>query len=235
MTSRTIIQLYLIIVLVVSGCQKSDVVKLPKNKLDTRTPAFEPAKTDDANELFDGKTLTNWKPTNFGGEGEVAVVDGIIQLETGHPMTGVTWDGDDLPKTDYEISIDAKRIQGGDFFCGLTFPVAESHCSLIVGGWGGTLIGLSSIDDFDASENRTTQFHDFEDDRWYKFRIRVKTDSITVWMDDKEVIHHPLEGHTVSIRNETLPCRPLGVCSFETEAGLRNITLRKLSAQPTDK
>lgn len=230
MKSRTIIQFSFVAVLVILGCRNSEVVTTEDKIQQPQTTLGAPANEVD---LFDGQTLANWKATNFGGEGDVSVVDGTIQLDTGHPMTGITWGGDELPKTDYEISIEAKRVEGGDFFCGLTFPVAQSHCTLIVGGWGGTLVGLSSIDGSDASDNQTTQFHDFDDDRWYRFRIHVKPDSITVWMDDKEIIQQPLEGHAVSIRNETLPCRPLGICSFETLAGLRNIKLRTYSSQPT--
>ena len=39
----------------------------------------------------DGKTLAGWKSTEFGGEGEVSVVDGAIVLEMGNNMTGITW------------------------------------------------------------------------------------------------------------------------------------------------
>lgn len=110
--------------------------------------------------LFDGKTLDGWKITNFGGEGEVTVEDGSIILEYGSSLTGITYDGT-FPKTNYEITLEARRLDGTDFFCGMTFPVAESHCSLILGGWGGAVVGLSSIDGHDASENETTQYKKF--------------------------------------------------------------------------
>src|SRR4051794_39749719 len=75
--------------------------------------------------LFDGKSLKNWKSTNFGGEGEVSVEDGAIVMERGSNMTGVTYDGKDFPKTNYELTLEAKRTQGLDFFCTTTFPVGE--------------------------------------------------------------------------------------------------------------
>ena len=34
---------------------------------------------------FDGKTLTNWQPTKFTGEGAVKVEDGQVILEAGRP------------------------------------------------------------------------------------------------------------------------------------------------------
>src|SRR6187200_30904 len=41
--------------------------------------------------LFDGKSLGAWKPVSFGGEGDVAVVNGAIRLERGNDLTGVVW------------------------------------------------------------------------------------------------------------------------------------------------
>src|SRR4051812_34950424 len=73
--------------------------------------------------LFDGKALGKWSSANFGGEGEVKVENGAIMLPAGVTLTGVTYTGDDYPKMNYEISLEAQKVDGGDFFCGLTFPV----------------------------------------------------------------------------------------------------------------
>ena len=51
---------------------------------------------------------------------------------------------------DYEVTLEGKRVAGDDFFCTTTFPVGESFCSFVVGGWHGTVVGLSSIDGMDA-------------------------------------------------------------------------------------
>ena len=106
-----------------------------------------PAMADEGwQSLFDGKSLGQWKSTEFGGEGKVTVANGQINLEAGVMLTGITWTGSSFPKTNFEVSLEAKKVDGTDFFCGLTFPVAESHCSLILGGWGGGIVGLSSLD-----------------------------------------------------------------------------------------
>ena len=76
--------------------------------------------------LFDGKTLAGWKVTDFAGHGEVTVKDGTLVLEMGQ-MTGITWTND-LPRMNYELSLEAMRVEGSDFFCGLTFPVAKDPC-----------------------------------------------------------------------------------------------------------
>ncbi len=100
------------------------------------------------------------------------VADGRILMHAGNPLTGITWTGK-YPKMNYEISLDAMRVDGSDFFCGLTFPVGDDPCTFIVGGWGGGVIGLSSIDGSDASENETTRYQEFESGQWHKVRVRV--------------------------------------------------------------
>ncbi|MGH9311501.1 MAG: 3-keto-disaccharide hydrolase [Vicinamibacterales bacterium] len=178
--------------------------------------------------LFDGKTLTNWKPTKFYGEGPVKVENGQIILEPGNDLTGITWTGASLPTTSYELALQAMRIQGSDFFAGVTFPVADSFCSLILGGWGGTVIGLSSINGMDASENATSQSREFESNRWYTVRIRVTPDRIAAWLDDRQIVDVETKGNEFTTRIEVDPSRPLGIASFRTRAALRDIKLRRL-------
>ena len=114
--------------------------------------------------LFDGKSLGQWAITDFGGQGEVYVKDGAIYMEMGNDMTGINWKGP-LIRMNYEITLEAMRVEGPDFFCGLTFPVGDKPCSLILGGWGGQVCGLSSLDYFDASQNETTKFIKFNKGR----------------------------------------------------------------------
>lgn len=187
-------------------------------------PSEEPL----GNPLFDGETLKNWKPTDFGREGKVSVKDGVLIIGKGEPMTGVTWDGGDLPKVDYELRLEAKRIAGDDFFCGLTFPVGKNCCSLILGGWGGSLTGLSSINYMDASENETSDFYDFELDKWYKVRIRVTQTKIEAMLDDITLADVEYTDKKIGIRFEMEPCKPLGVATYRTAGGVRNFRLFKL-------
>jgi 3-keto-disaccharide hydrolase len=193
--------------------------------------AADPPKDDKAISLFDGKTLAGWTATDFGGHGDVHVGDGRILLERGEPMTGVTLDAEvfaKLPRIDYEITLEAMRVDGHDFFCGLTFPVNEDPCSMIVGGWGGSLVGLSSLNGFDASENETTSFQAFETNKWYRIRLRVSKDAIDGWIDDDKLFHVALDEVTLSIRVEVEPSRPLGIACYNTTAALRNIVVRPL-------
>lgn len=184
--------------------------------------------------LFDGKTLNGWKAADFREKGRITVANGELHISPGEPAAGIVRDGEPPARMDYEIELEAMRTEGGDFFCGLTFPVNKDPCTLICGGWGGSLVGLSSIDDLDASENQTATVRNFKEKTWYKIRIRVTQTHITAWIDDKQVIEQELAEHKISIRMEVRPCVPLGISTWNTGAAIRNIRLRKLngSCQP---
>lgn len=193
-----------------------------------QAPAGKSGDTAAPEPLFDGKTLANWKATKFMGEGAVKVENGQITLEAGRDLTGITWSGPKLPTTNYEISLQAMRVEGRDFFAGVTFPVADSFCSLILGGWGGTVVGLSSINGMDASENSTSQSIEFENGRWYNVRIRVTPAKIEAWLDDRQIINQDLKGNKVETRLEVDMSQPLGVASWRTKSALREFRLRRL-------
>lgn len=178
--------------------------------------------------LFDGKTLGNWKSTQFGGEGEVTVEEGKIVLDRGDDMTGVTWRGDVPARVNYEIELEAQRVAGNDFFCGLTFPVGDDPCSLICGGWGGGVTGLSSLDGEDAAHNETSQWINYDKDRWYRIRLRVTESSIQAWLDDKQIVEVSTVGRKIGIRSEVDPSKPLGISTWRTTGAIRNIRMRKL-------
>lgn len=177
--------------------------------------------------LFDGKSLVGWKVTPFGGTGEVTVKNGAIDLEMGY-MTGVTWTNA-FPTQSYEVTLEAQRTNGSDFFCGLTFPVKLSHVTLIVGGWGGALVGISSINGQDASENETTKFQRFDKNRWYKIRVRVALPKIEAWIDQENFVDLDTSGKTLALRpGDTELCKPFGIATWSTGAAIRNIELKLL-------
>jgi hypothetical protein len=178
--------------------------------------------------LFDGKTLGQWRSTDFGGQGEVAVKDGAIHMAMGSYMTGINWTGP-VVRMNYEITLEAMRVDGTDFFCGLTFPVGDKPCSLILGGWGGSVCGLSSLDSFDASENETTRIVSFETGKWYRVRLRVVPDRIQAWLDDEPLVDVDTTGRNIDIRLEVEPSRPLGIATWNTAGAVRNIRLKKLA------
>lgn len=176
--------------------------------------------------LFDGETFENWEITNFGPQGHVYVSGGEIFLNMGDGCTGINWT-QDFPKANYEIELEAKRTVGHDFFCGLTFPVNDTYCSLIVGGWGGVVVGLSTIDGKDGGENETTKMRSFNTDEWYKVRLKVTPTKIEAWINADKEVDFTHEGRTLNIRPEVGLSRPLGISTWKTSAALRNIYLRE--------
>ena len=181
--------------------------------------------------LFDGKTLGNWKITDFGGQGKVYVKDGSIYLEQGNDMTGITWAGP-LVRMNYEITLEAMRVSGSDFFCGFTFPVNDKYCSLILGGWGGSLCGLSNIDYYDAANNETTRFVSFENNKWYHVRLRVTPNRIQAWLQEEgeeALVDMDITGRKIDTRAEVDLCQPMGVATWQTAGAVRNIKLRKIT------
>lgn len=179
--------------------------------------------------LFDGKTLDGWKITDFGTGGEVKVEDGHIVLGMGEPLTGITLAGEPPARTNYEISLEAMKLVGDDFFCALTVPVGKECGTLVLGGWGGALVGFSSIDDLDASENSTTQFKKFDRNKWYRIRMRVTPEKLEAWIDDEQWLNADIEGKKVSMRpGEIEASQPLGIATFQTASAIRNIVVRKL-------
>jgi hypothetical protein len=178
--------------------------------------------------MFDGKTLQGWRETAYTERGKVSVEKGTIVLGRGAPLTGVNWTGA-FPRTNYELRFEGSRLQGNDFFAALTFPAGNSFCTWVTGGWGGDIVGLSSIDGWDASDNETRTYFNFQEGRWYALRLRVTDDRIMAWIDDKPVVDVNVEGRSLSLYyGETKLSAPLGFASYRTTGGLRKIEYRLL-------
>lgn len=183
---------------------------------------IEGIEKSDSSYLFNGKSLDGWEITNFGPQGPVYVSGGEIILGMGDGCTGITWKNS-FPEINYEVTLEAKKVDGNDFFCGMTFPVGKNPCTLIIGGWGGTTVGLSSINGLDASENETTTLQKFDKDRWYSICLIVKTDTVKALIDNVVVVNFAPGDKKLSVRPEVELSRPFGIASWNTTAALRNI------------
>ena len=121
------------------------------------------------------------------------------------------------------------RTQGNDFFASLTFPVGNSFATWVTGGWGGDIVGISSIDGWDASDNETRSYFNFENGRWYALRLEVTDDTIKAWIDDQPVVNVNISGRKISLRHgEIKLSAPLGFASYNTAGRLRKIDYRAL-------
>jgi hypothetical protein len=177
-----------------------------------------------------GQTQGRWQLADqeeFAEHGKVFIHEGILTLERGYPATGVRLTGP-FPKRNYEIQLDARRTDGGDFFCGLTFPVGAESLTLILGGWGGWAVGLSCIDGEYAIDNETCTVVQFQQDRWYSVRLRVTDTQVKVWIDDRPVITLDTKGKQLLISDRLEPCLPLGLATWHTTGEVRKIRYRVL-------
>jgi hypothetical protein len=181
--------------------------------------------------LFDGKTLDGWKNTDFSHAGDARVEDGAIVLEKGRAMSGITATRRDMPTVDYELTYEARRLAGSDFFAAATFPVGKSYITLVNGGWGGSVTGLSSLNGADASENETGTYFKYENKKWYKFRVRVTAKTIRASVDNKEVVSVDYRDRQVGTRIETRANQPLGFATWESSGALRSIEMRRLTPE----
>ncbi|MDR1483584.1 MAG: DUF1080 domain-containing protein [Planctomycetaceae bacterium] len=207
--------------------------------------------------LFNGKNLDGWKilpepekinvtknnvtknkntKTPPKKKPNVHVENGLIVIDSVAGMDGIKYMRE-FPKCDYEICYEARRTEGSDFFAAITFPVGKDFCTFVNGGWGGTTIGLSCIDGSDASSNESFNTYTFNDNEWYKFRIRVTKNKIEVWITGKDgekkseeirVVDFEYKDRKISLRDETESYKPLGFAAWYSIGNLRNIMLRKL-------
>jgi len=181
--------------------------------------------------LFDGKSLARWRESDFFGAGKVTIEKGVITIGSG-VLTGINWATSSLPfpTSNYEVHIEAARLSGTDFFAGITFPVGDSFCTWINGGWGGEVVGLSSIDGADASMNETTFTRKFELGRWYSLRLRVTDATISAWIDDELVIEVTIGKKWIALREGDIDKSiPFGIATYSTVAALRKIEWRPLA------
>jgi len=177
--------------------------------------------------LFNGKDLDGWKVTNFGGEGDVLVENGDIVITQGADLSGIHTEKK-LPKSNYEVQFEAQREAGGDFFAGLTFPIRDSFCSLIIGGWGGGVCGISSLDGMDASENDTTSYQQFDKGRWYRVRLVVRDNHISAWIDDNQIVDVDTTDRRIGVRFEVERSKPFGFATYATTGRIRKARIRSL-------
>ncbi len=180
--------------------------------------------------LFDGRTLAGIDQQTFGGDGAVHVRDGRLVLEPGNPLTGLTFAAA-LPPCDYEVELIGARELGSDFFCALTFPVAHGCLSLVLGGWGGAVCGLSCLDGDDAARNATRRLHHFAPGREVRIALQVSAAAIVVDLDGAELLRVDPRPHACAVRAELELCQPFGLASYATRAAFAQLRWRPLPAR----
>lgn len=187
--------------------------------------------------LFDGKSLDDWEMVDIGASGYVELDEdlGEMLIRQGDSLSGALYKkAKELPIERYEIALEAKRTAGVDFFCGLTFPVGnlETCATLVLGGWGGSVTGISSIDGDDASNNATGTYQRYEDDKWYAVRLRVTPENLSAWIDGKQVVDIDIAGRKVGLRAGPMESYvPLSLTTYNTAASIRKVVFKPLAKE----
>jgi hypothetical protein len=157
---------------------------------------------------------------------------GIFRLAFGESLSAVKWTGP-APTLPFEVEWQARRVDGTDFFSALTFPARPSGECLtwVVGGWGGGLVGISSIDDRDASENETARPMRFEKGRWYSLKLRRAGEQLTAWIDGTPVVELDSTGRKLSLRPGPIDCcAPFGLATWQSTGEFKDLRWRTAPA-----
>lgn len=182
-------------------------------------------------DLLDAQNAAQWQQAGIPDEGKIDLTNGELTLHAGEPMTGARWDGwtKSMPETNYTIEYEAMKLEGDDIFGMVTFPVGshQSHATFVLGGWGGTVTGISSIDFQDANENQTRAEQRFEKGRWYQVKVEVREDEIKVWINDRLVANTYIKGRKVTLRPGFVDhCIPFGFATYGTTGKVRFVKVK---------
>ena len=69
----------------------------------------------------------------------------------------------------------------------------------------------------------------FDKKRWYAIRVQVMQDRLKVWLDNEEIIDLETTDKHLAVRPGDIElCQPLGICSWQTEAAIRQVRMNVL-------
>lgn len=185
-------------------------------------------------DLLEAAMVPQWQALTIEGAGMPQIGPGEIVLPEGAPMTAVRfggWEAMGLPVVDYAIEYEAMRVAGQDFFGAVTFPIRslKTCATLVNGGWGGGLVGISNIDEQSANENATRSEHPFVNGQWYRFRLEVRSEEIKGWLDGRLIINASIKARTISLRaGDIEQCAPFGLATYGTTGKVRGLVVEAL-------
>ncbi len=175
--------------------------------------------------IFNGRNLEGWLEGNFNVDEAIKVKYGTLQFAEGKPFTILAWYGN-FPIENYEIEVSAMRLSGNDIFCGLLFPVGDTHVTMVLGGWNNTFVGLSCVDGLYASDNETSLMMPFENEQWYHVVLRVTEERIQAWINGEPVIDLERAGREITPYPGLEALAPFGIFTYATGAALRDFRVR---------
>ena len=230
---------------VLHAARKADSLDYPeKGKEPPPPPGWVP--------LFDGKTLDGWKafeglvepratPTGRAGRALVANAEMVLQGGGTHAtIVSVR----SFPTTDYELAAEV-MFSDKKGAAWLLFPAERGCLALMLGlgpgpqhasvlslreqghgftSWGGLFRGPHSS----SAEYRCKVL---EPRHWYAVRVRVIRERIEIWMDDDMIADPDVVGQYFSAPGLAAQVKPFGVAWLEGSLALRNVRMRRLSAE----
>jgi hypothetical protein len=141
---------------------------------------------------------------------------GILRIQWGESLSAIRWSGESIAPP-FEVEWEARRLDGSDFFSGLTFPARESGETLT---W---IVGK------DASQNETTRHQAFEKGRWYRLRLRREGERLAAWIDDGQVVDLDTTGRELDLRPGPIDCcAPFGLATWQTTGEFKGLRWRGL-------
>ncbi len=188
-------------------------------------------------DLFSSALIGKWQEAQLEKSGGIVREANGITLNEGSPMTGIvfpSWLKDSLPVVDYAINYEAMRVSGSDFFGSVTFPVRDekTFATFVLGGWGGSQVGISCIDGYDASENTTGSSQRFENEKWYRVRIEIREKELRVLLNGRPIIQTNIAGRTLNLRGgEIAKCAPFGFATYGTTGRVRGCVIERMPPQ----
>jgi hypothetical protein len=206
----------------------------------TEIPKPPPPQAQQSNKVDEGDLLKNglagwtvYTGNEFQKPGKVEFRNDTLSISAGDPYGGVSL-ASDFMKDHYEVSLQARRTGGNDIFCGILFPVGKDYCSMVLGGWGNSLSGLSMINGLFASENETAYPESFTNHVWVDVTLRVSPDAIRVFTGTNEIISQEREDRLIEPYPGLEVFEPFGFFTYETDAEIRRVRVRELPAETPD-
>ncbi len=157
-----------------------------------------------------------------GNAGLWAVTDGEI-VQDSAAATDCHLEFGDPSWTDYELSLEARKLGGAEGFLIVVRAADERDFYWWnLGGWGNREHGLES----EVNEQRGTVGEHLpgriETDRWYRIRLRVEGDHIRGWLDDDKLL---------DLRDGSHPKGAVGVGTWRTRAAFRGFRVTSLDGR----
>jgi formylglycine-generating enzyme required for sulfatase activity len=181
---------------------------------------------DPGEALFDGKSLRGWKVVGQGKSPAVAE-GGQVLIRAEQGLCGMAWQGA-MPKSNYEITLEATRIAGPYDFCDIVFPIGNQHaCWSFGAGPKGNHVTLNLVNGGAFPQDEAARTMDIQNGRWYKIRIRVTEDRVEGWTDDVKKLDLPRAQTKFSIDDFQTGLKPFGISTWHTQGAVRNLRLRR--------